>query len=93
MPPVNKNSAGILRMFTVMRERVCAGEDWRRVLADYGLSMDRCKGKTHFATQAQAILSACKSLRKSSRDTNHFRPYHCQGCGQWHLTKMRREGE
>lgn len=83
----NPNPPSVLRMFTVMRERVLAGEPWREVLADYGLS-GGC-GKVCFRTQSEAIIHAAKGFT-ASRSNFQARAYPCDKCRAWHLTGRRK---
>lgn len=87
-----KNPPFIIRIFTVMRERVIAGEPWQAVLADYGFSSEsyasrQCDGKLRFTVKATALVHASKYLRRRGVDTDQFRAYRCPTCKWWHLTK------
>jgi hypothetical protein len=51
-----------------------------------------CRLKNGYATKLDALVKASLSLRFQNADTNTLRPYRCQSCRRWHLTKKARRG-
>lgn len=51
-----------------------------------------CRLKNGYATKLDALVKASLSLRFQNADTSELRPYRCQGCKRWHLTKKARRG-